>query len=129
MSAKYSPAGPATSAIQQQQQQPQQLQQQQQQQQQQQHSQQQQQLLTLEEAQAIRAELLNIQRSLTSGEQEKQELMRSLACLKDDLIRLQHSESSFDVSALNPLEKFSTASQTDLSGEVRTSLCNLVKNI
>ncbi len=55
--------------------------------QQQQQQQQQQQLLTLEEAQAIRAELLNIQRSLSSGEQEKQELMRSLACLKDDLTR------------------------------------------
>ncbi len=49
--------------------------------------QQQQHLLTLEEMQAVRSELLNIQRSLTSGEQEKQELMRSLACLKDDLTR------------------------------------------
>ena len=74
--------------------------------------------LTLEEAQAIRAELSNIQKSLYTGEQEKVELMKSLACLKDDLIRLQHSETSLDVMN-NPMEKFSTASQTDLSGEVR----------
>ena len=77
-------------------------------------------LLTLEEAKAVREELLNIQKSLSDGEQEKQELMRSLACLKDDLTRLQHSESSLDVSAaIGPMEKFSTASQTDISGEVR----------
>ena len=75
-----------------------------------------------------------------SGESEKVELMRSLACLKDDLIRLQHSDSTLDVSSAaasssmssNPAsvghllthqphfnDKFSTASQTDLSGEVR----------
>ena len=73
----------------------------------------------MEEAQMIRVELYNIQQSLSSGEQEKVELMKSLACLKDDLTRLQHSESSLDVSsAVNPLDKFSTASQTDLSGEV-----------
>ena len=74
--------------------------------------------LTVEEATAIRTELLNIQQSLYTGEQEKIELMKSLACLKDDLTRLQHSESSLDVSAINAHEKLSTASQTDLSGEV-----------
>lgn len=75
-------------------------------------------VFTMEEAQAIRAELHNIQKSLSTGEQEKVELMKSLACLKDDLTRLQHSESSLDVSTLNALERLSTASQTDLSGEV-----------
>ena len=75
--------------------------------------------LTIEEAKAIRAELLNIQHSLSTGEQEKIELMKSLACLKDDLTRLQPSESSLDVSVLNAHEKLSTASQTDLSGEVK----------
>lgn len=56
-----------------------------------------------------------------SGEKEKAELMLSLAKLKDDLTRLQLSESSPDVSTLSlPSEKLSTASQTDLSGEVRT---------
>jgi len=74
--------------------------------------------LTVEEATAIRTELLNIQQSLYTGEQEKIELMKSLACLKDDLTRLQHSESSLDVSAINAHEKLSTASQTDLSGEM-----------
>merc|ERR1719447_2043693 len=44
--------------------------------------------------------------------------MKSLACLKDDLTRLQPSESSLDVSAVRELERLSTASQTDLSGEM-----------
>lgn len=76
--------------------------------------------LTLEEAQAIKNELYHIQKSLSVGEQEKIELMKSLACLKDDLTRLQHSESSLDVCSA-PMEKFSTASQTDISGEVSES--------
>lgn len=71
------------------------------------------------EAQAIMTELRNIQKSLSSGEKEKAELMQSLAKLKDDLTRLQLCESSPDVSTLSlPQEKLSTASQTDLSGEV-----------
>lgn len=64
-------------------------------------------------------ELRNIQKSLSSGEKEKADLMQSLAKLKDDLTRLQLSESSSDVSTLSlPQEKLSTASQTDLSGEL-----------
>lgn len=89
----------------------------------------------INEAQAMVAELREIQRSLTSGEQERSELMRSLAKLKDDLTRLQFGESSPDVSTLSlpntqpttpvsPSDKLSTASQTDLSGEV-SGLCNL----
>ncbi|KAL1114916.1 hypothetical protein AAG570_007740, partial [Ranatra chinensis] len=73
------------------------------------------------EAQAMFAELREIQRSLNSGEQERSELMRSLAKLKDDLTRLQLGESSPDVSTLslpNTADKLSTASQTDLSGEL-----------
>ncbi|KAG8235590.1 hypothetical protein J437_LFUL016189 [Ladona fulva] len=85
------------------------------------------------EAQAIMTELRNIQRSLSSGEREKAELMQSLAKLKDDLTRLQlttatptsaaaalaSDNSSPDVSTLSlPHEKLSTASQTDLSGEL-----------
>lgn len=80
------------------------------------------------QAQAIMAELREIQRSLSSGEQEKVELMRSLAKLKDDLTRLQLCESSPDVSTLSlpaATDKLSTASQTDLSGEVRTTLSHL----
>lgn len=73
----------------------------------------------ISEAQAIMTELRNIQRSLSSGEKEKAELMQSLAKLKDDLTRLQLCESSPDASTLSlPQEKLSTASQTDLSCEV-----------
>ncbi|KAK7874477.1 hypothetical protein R5R35_001564 [Gryllus longicercus] len=73
----------------------------------------------ISEAQAIMNELRNIQKSLSLGEKEKAELMQSLAKLKDDLTRLQLSESSPDVSTLSlPQEKLSTASQTDLSGEL-----------
>lgn len=72
------------------------------------------------EAQAIIAELHEIQRSLSSGEKERMSLMQSLAKLKDDLTRLQLcSDSSPDISTLSlPLDKLSTASQTDLSGEL-----------
>ena len=46
--------------------------------------------------------------------------MKNLACLKDDLTRLQHSDSTLDVSKQSQMmERLSTASQTDLSGEVR----------
>ena len=71
------------------------------------------------EAQAIVTELRNIQKSLSSGEKEKAELMQSLAQLKDELTRLQLCEGSPDASTLSlPQEKLSTASQTDLSGEL-----------
>lgn len=64
-------------------------------------------------------ELRNIQKSLSSGEKEKAELMQSLAQLKDELTRLQLCEGSPDASTLSlPQEKLSTASQTDLSGEL-----------
>ena len=55
--------------------------------------------------------------------------MKSLACLKDDLTRLQPSESSLDVSVLSSSaqEKLSTASQTDLSGEVKIFRKNSVQ--
>ncbi|EFX86200.1 hypothetical protein DAPPUDRAFT_193293 [Daphnia pulex] len=75
---------------------------------------------TLQEAQAIMAELRNIQHSLSSGEKEKAELMASLSRLRDDLTRLKplNNDMSPDLSTLSlPQEKFSTASQTDLSGE------------
>ena len=74
---------------------------------------------TVGEAQAIMSELRNIQKSLLSGKKERAELMQSLARHKEDLTRLQTAESSPDVSTLSiPAEKFSTASQTDLVGEV-----------
>lgn len=75
-------------------------------------------------------ELRNIQKSLSSGEKEKAELMQSLAKLKDDLTRLQLCESSPDVSTLSlPQEKLSTASQTDLSElvPIGTKLAEMAK--
>jgi hypothetical protein len=104
--------------------------------------------MTVEEANAIRSELQSIQQSLAIGEHEKVGLMKNLACLKDDLTRLQHSDSSLDVSSASaaafaagnnvegqgggmaaggPLDRFSTASQTDLSGEVRRLHHSLMK--
>ena len=101
--------------------------------------------MSVEEANAIRCELQSIQQSLAVGEQEKTELMKNLACLKDDLTRLQHSDSSLDVSSASaaayaagnngdgqgenssvPIDRFSTASQTDLSGEVRYVSCSRI---
>lgn len=67
-------------------------------------------------------ELQNIQQSLSSGEKEKAELMASLSRLRDDLTRLKplNNDMSPDLSTLSlPQEKFSTASQTDLSGTER----------
>ncbi|KAL0829965.1 hypothetical protein ABMA28_003430 [Loxostege sticticalis] len=71
------------------------------------------------EAQAIMTELKNIQKSLTSGEKERADLMQSLAKLKDDLTRLQLGDASPDLSTLSlPQEKLSTASQTDLCADL-----------
>ncbi|XP_023950176.2 protein kibra isoform X1 [Bicyclus anynana] len=71
------------------------------------------------EAQAIMTELKNIQKSLTSGEKERADLMQSLAKLKDDLTRLQLADTSPDLSTLSlPQEKLSTASQTDLCADL-----------
>ncbi|KAI5738313.1 hypothetical protein M8J77_005331 [Diaphorina citri] len=69
------------------------------------------------EVQAIMAELLEIEKSLRSGEKERSELMQSLAKLKDELTRLELcGDSSPDVSTLNLT--LSTASQTDLCAEL-----------
>lgn len=65
------------------------------------------------------AELRSIHHSLRSGEKEKAELMQSLAQLKEDLTRMQPCEGSPGASTFSlPQEKLSTASQTDLSGEL-----------
>ncbi|CAH1778285.1 unnamed protein product [Owenia fusiformis] len=76
----------------------------------------------LQEAQAIMQEIRNIQQSLSSGEREKQNLIQSLAKLKDDMpLRLVTEGSSPDLSLLSiPHEIISTESQTDLTGEYNT---------
>lgn len=79
------------------------------------------------EAQAIVTELREIQHSLSSGQRERSGLMHSLAKLKDDLTRLQLCSATDDPdiqtqhsSSTQLSDKLSTASQTDLSGEVIT---------
>ncbi|KAE9528109.1 hypothetical protein AGLY_012531 [Aphis glycines] len=77
------------------------------------------------EAQAIVTELREIQQSLSSGQRERTGLMHSLAKLKDDLTRLQLCSATDDPDLQNQhssstqlSDKLSTASQTDLSGEL-----------
>jgi len=70
------------------------------------------------EAQAIVTELREIQQSLSSGQRERSDLMNSLAKLKDDLMRLQLCSNPDDSDLSHLCDKLSTASQTDLSGEV-----------
>ncbi|XP_060869619.1 protein kibra isoform X2 [Metopolophium dirhodum] len=77
------------------------------------------------EAQAIVTELREIQQSLSSGQRERTGLMHSLAKLKDDLTRLQLCSATDDPdlqtqhsSSTQLSDKLSTASQTDLSGEL-----------
>lgn len=81
------------------------------------------------EAQAIVTELREIQQSLSSGQRERSGLMHSLAKLKDDLTRLQLCSATDDAdlqmqhsSSTQLSDKLSTASQTDLSGEVYTNI-------
>ena len=76
---------------------------------------------TVPEAEAIIEELTNIDRSLTSGEREKQQLLQCLSQLKHELQRLQPASdgSSEDAAyGLAAAQKLSIASQTDLSSDV-----------
>ncbi|GAB1604454.1 protein WWC2-like isoform X2 [Argonauta hians] len=80
---------------------------------------------TIDEAQAIMNEIKQTKKCLNTEEKQKQELMRSLARLKDDLTLSWNTGSSPDLSTLSiPLEKSSTASQTDISWELGLSSDN-----
>ncbi|KAH3834003.1 protein KIBRA-like isoform X2 [Dreissena polymorpha] len=73
---------------------------------------------SVEEARQMMGEMKAIQKSLVSGERERLELMQSLALLKEDFTYGKVGGSSPDVSMMCiPLEKSTTASQTDLRGE------------
>ncbi|XP_043188299.1 protein kibra-like [Amphibalanus amphitrite] len=78
---------------------------------------------TVSEAEAIIEELTNIDRSLTSGEREKQQLLQCLSQLRHELQRLQPAADGTapeDVAyGLAASQKLSIASQTDLSSDVR----------
>lgn len=94
---------------------------------------------SIHEAQAIMAELRNVQMSLSSGEQEKRELMQSLAQLKDDLTRLGGGRNELEEaggSGSSPsshsdasiAERLSAASQTDgLSSDSGSRLAEMAK--
>ncbi|OQV18228.1 Protein KIBRA [Hypsibius exemplaris] len=81
------------------------------------------------EAQALLAELQRIQYSLSCGEKEKQELIHSLAQLKDDILsnrdqqqqQHQHGSSPDNSYLCLPQERFCAASQTDISGDLGSS--------
>lgn len=71
----------------------------------------------ISEVQAIREEMIKVQKSLVSGEKVKDELMRSLAQIKNELTRQQYCDSNSDYSAFMQNDKICVASQTDLCAE------------
>ncbi|XP_041675110.1 protein kibra [Drosophila eugracilis] len=66
------------------------------------------------EVQAIREEMLKVHKSLVSGEKVREELMRSLVQIKNELSRQQISEENSDLAS--PFDRVCVASQTDLCG-------------
>ena len=71
----------------------------------------------ISEVQAIREEMVKVQKSLVSGEKVKDELMRSLAQIKNELTRQQYCDSNSDYSVFMQNDKICVASQTDLCAE------------
>lgn len=71
----------------------------------------------ISEVQAIREEMMKVQKSLVSGEKVKDELMRSLAHIKNELTRQQYCDSNVDYSAFMQQDRICVASQTDLCAE------------
>ncbi|XP_014462061.2 protein KIBRA isoform X2 [Alligator mississippiensis] len=86
----------------------------------------------LDEAQAILSEMKAIKKLITSGEKEKQDLIQSLARLKDGFVadRGQHSDlwaSSTSLEGSSPLlprQYLDVSSQTEVSGNFITSSNN-----
>ncbi|XP_068156192.1 protein kibra [Drosophila tropicalis] len=69
------------------------------------------------EVQAIREEMLKVHKSLVSGEKVREELMRSLVQIKNELSRQQMNEENADLlNAASPFDRVCVASQTDLCG-------------
>ncbi|KAM8706052.1 hypothetical protein ACLKA7_010353 [Drosophila subpalustris] len=69
------------------------------------------------EVQAIREEMLKVHKSLVSGEKVREELMRSLVQIKNELSRQQINEENADLlNAASPFDRVCVASQTDLCG-------------
>uniref|UniRef100_A0ACB8EIH7 Protein KIBRA n=1 Tax=Sphaerodactylus townsendi TaxID=933632 RepID=A0ACB8EIH7_9SAUR len=86
----------------------------------------------LDEAQAILSEMKAIKKAITSGEKEKQDLIESLAKLKDNFVmdRGSHSDlwassTSLEGSTLSlPKQYLDVGSQTDVSGNFVVSSNN-----
>lgn len=69
------------------------------------------------EVQAIREEMLKVHKSLVSGEKVREELMRSLVQIKNELSRQQMNEENAELmNASSPFDRVCVASQTDLCG-------------
>lgn len=69
------------------------------------------------EVQAIREEMLKVHKSLVSGEKVREELIRSLVQIKNELSRQQINEESAELmNASSPFDRVCVASQTDLCG-------------
>ncbi|NXS34552.1 WWC2 protein, partial [Pomatostomus ruficeps] len=93
----------------------------------------------LREAKAILKELKSIRKAISSGEREKQDLMKSLAKLREKFNIEQTTETSdpdLSSSSVNsqlcfPRQTLDTGSQTDISGEIgarsRSSLAEKVR--
>ncbi|KFP65758.1 Protein KIBRA, partial [Cariama cristata] len=83
----------------------------------------------LDEAQAILSEMKALKKAITSGEKEKQDLIQSLARLKDSFVNDRGSQSDLWVSmeSSSPLlsrQYLDVSSQTDVSGNFITSSNN-----
>ncbi|NXD89504.1 WWC2 protein, partial [Chaetorhynchus papuensis] len=90
------------------------------------------------EAKAILKELKSIRKAISSGEREKQDLMKSLAKLREKFNLDQTTETSEpDLSSSSvssqlcfPRQTLDTGSQTDMSGEIGTrSRSNLAEKV
>ncbi|XP_037943848.1 protein kibra-like [Teleopsis dalmanni] len=69
------------------------------------------------EVQAIHEEMLKVHKSLVSGEKVREELMRSLVQIKNELSRQQINEENADfMNTTSPFDRVCVASQTDLCG-------------
>ena len=84
---------------------------------------------SIDKSREIMGRIRDIRKSLTSGQQEKMNLMHELARLKDEFpINKLQGGSSPDVSTLsipNLQERLEAASQTDLSGDVRKTISEI----
>ncbi|KFZ56312.1 Protein KIBRA, partial [Podiceps cristatus] len=86
----------------------------------------------LDEAQAILSEMKALKKAISSGEKEKQDLIQSLARLKDSFVNDRGSQSDLWASSVSvdssspllPRQYLDVSSQTDVSGNVSNASNN-----